>query len=457
MNNNKDNILVEVSRDGMSAFLILIKDEEEADFKYDYVIGKVKKIVKYGLDELAIKEMIGDERYCEKICIAEGISPKNGQDGYIKKYFSMKENLIPKIKEDGSVDYKNLEIVNNINEGDILAKLIPPTEGEYGQKVTGELIPPRSGKTPFFKCGKNVKVSDDGTQLIAMKNGYVNIIGGRINVDEIFEVSAVDTSTGNINFTGAIKVRENVMSGFEINAMGNIEIDGAVEAAIINSGGDILIKRGIQGYNKGKITSKGNINIKFIENSNISCGRNLTAEAIMHSEVVSKGSINVIGKKGLLVGGTCRAKNEIQAKTVGSSMATATILEVGVDPDIKSKYEFTKNKIENIEDNLNKINKSLIILERLNSMNQLDSNKKKIYEKLLIARDSLSGELLNLKIKYTETQNYINDLSKGAIKVEGTVYPGVKIIMGNSIMYVREEISHCTFHRIEGEIKVGPF
>ena len=457
MHNNKDNILVEVSRDGMNAFLILIKDEEKADFKYDYVIEKVKKIVKYGLDELAIKEIINDKRYCEKLCIAKGSSPKNGRDGYIKKCFSMKESLIPKVKEDGSVDYKNLEIINNINEGDVLAKLIPPTEGEYGQKVTGELIPPRSGKVSFFKYGKNVKVSDDGMQLIAMKDGYINIIDGRINVDEIFEVSAVDTSTGNINFNGAIKVKGNVISGFEINAMGNIEIDGAVEAAIINSGGDILIKQGIQGYNKGKITSKGNINIKFIENSNISCGQNLTAEAIMHSEIVSKGSINVIGKKGLLVGGTCRAKNEIRAKTVGSSMATATILEVGVDPDIKSKYEFTKNKIENIEDNLNKINKSLIILEKLNSMNQLDSNKKKIYEKLLIARDSLSEELPKLKLEYNETQNYINDLSKGAIKVEGTVYPGVKIIIGNSIMYVREEISHCTFQRVEGEIKVGPF
>ena len=38
----------------------------------------------------------------------------------------------------------------------------------------------------------------------------------------------------------------------------------------------------------------------------------------MHSQVLVKENINFIGKRGLIVGGICRAGKEIKAKNIGS-------------------------------------------------------------------------------------------------------------------------------------------
>ncbi len=73
--------------------------------------------------------------------MAKGISPIDGKDGYIKYYFDLEKKLIPKILEDGTVDYRELDIINNVNKGDLLAEAIPPKEGQEGYRVTGESIP----------------------------------------------------------------------------------------------------------------------------------------------------------------------------------------------------------------------------------------------------------------------------------------------------------------------------
>ncbi len=85
----------------------------------------------------------------------------------------------------------------------------------------------------------------------------------------------------------------------------------------------------------------------------------------MHSQIACKGNINLIGKRGLIVGGICRAGKEIKAKTIGSSMATSTILEVGTDPYALERKEKLKQELEIAEENLDKITKSLNLLENL--------------------------------------------------------------------------------------------
>ena len=56
-------------------------------------------------------------------------------------------------------------------------------------------------------------------------------------------------ATGNIDFLGSVIVLKR-KSGFTIKASGDIEINGIVEAAKIEAGGNITVKRGIQGKAK---------------------------------------------------------------------------------------------------------------------------------------------------------------------------------------------------------------
>lgn len=456
MKEKLSNIFIEVSRTGLEGYITLICKDTNLNFDYDEVISTVKEKIKIGLKDSIIRDMIDSKIYNERVCIAEGTPPVEERDGYIKYYFDENKKVTPKLKKDGTVDYKDLDLVNNVNKGDILAEIVLPSGGKDGRSVTGENIPCKKGKIPSFKYGKNVKKTENGLYLVSADRGQVKLINDRLVVANILEVSSIDNSTGNIEFNGSVKVNENVMNGFQLKAEGDIEIFGVVEGANIESLGDILIRKGVQGYNTGKISSKGNVVAKFIENSFISCRRDLTAEAIMHSEVICNGTVNAIGKKGLLVGGICRARKEIKAKTIGSRMATSTVLEVGVEPENKIKCEKLEEEILTIRKNLSKIEKSLIVLENILKSNESEE-KKKLYIKLKGIKKTLKTNLDKSNKELNLIKNEISNVSRGQIKVEDIIYPGVKIVIRDSVMFIRDEMSNCTFYEDEGEIKIGPY
>lgn len=457
------NVMLEISRDGMNAYITLIKDENDNIEKWEtndieQIIAKIKEIVKVGLKENELKRLLLNQHHNEKTCIAEGIKPIDGKDGCIKYYFDIEKKLVPKLREDGTVDYRELGLINNVKKGDILAELIPPKKGKDGYKVTGELIHYKKGKTPRLRYGKNVKLSEDGRYLISEKDGLVELKDGRVIVSEVFEVDNVDNKIGNIDFNGSVIVKGNVLNGFRIKARGDVEVKGIIEGGYIENTGDVIVKQGIQGYNRLTINTKGSVVTKFIENAILNVGKDITVEAIMHSDVSSNGNITVLGKRGLIAGGICRARKEIQANIIGSSMATVTVLEVGVNPtNINNRAKELKESIDNIENSLEKITKSLALLDNLRKNNGLDDNKVQMYIKLLKTKNGLLEELNTLKNEYEDTKVNIQDLNKGKIKVADIIYPGVKIIIGNSIFYVRDEMKRCTFYKDEGEIKVGPY
>lgn len=452
-----NDIILETSNDGLYGYITLLKDENEIEFDYKDLLNKIREHIQYGLKEQLLKNVLDNRITAEKYCIAEGKRAVPGKDGSIRYYFDMAKPLLPKLNNDGTVDYRELDAINTVNKDDILAELIPPTDGENGIKVNGDIIPFAKGRIPKFKFGKNVKLSSDGVFLQSEINGLVEFKDNKVSVSEILIMDNIDNSTGNINFNGNVIVNKDILNGFTLKAEGAVEVKGAVEGGLIESNGDVLIRQGIQGYNRLTINTKGNLSAKFIENSVVSSGANITAEAIMHSNVSSKSNILVLGKKGLIVGGVCRAKYEIIARVIGSTMATTTVLEVGIDPDIKQRHDEISEVLKTDKENLERINQSLKVLEVLKRSNKLDSRKEELYNDLNKAQMSISLKISKMDRELNEIKSQMNALSKGQIKVAETIYPGVKIIIGNSFMYIRDEMKRCTFYEDSGDIRVGPY
>lgn len=460
MDNENYQIIVEISNNGLEGYLTLkTKDEfkENHCFTYEEVIKNIKDIIKYGVDNQIVKDMVDKKIYNDEVCIARGLEPVDGKDGYINYFFEEKKSIKPKVNKDGTVDYRDLDLINNVKQGDLLAEIIPAQEGKDGIKVTGQIIQHKKGKIPFLKYGKNVKNSDDGINLIATCDGQARFIGEKVVVSNILNIDSVDNSTGNINFNGTVKIKNNILNGFQVKASGDIEVSGVVEGAMLKSEGNVLIRKGIQGYNSAKIYSGENLTSNYIENAFIYCSNNLTSEAIMHSEVTCRGEINVIGRKGLIVGGICRARKLISAKTIGSRMATSTVIEVGSDPDLKLKLEKLEKDINELRINLEKTKKTIIILEKMMNTNKLGDDKKELYDKLLYTRQNMEEQFGSLNRELIIIKAKLSDTSSGKVKVEGIIYPGVKIIIGSSVMFIRDEMSHCTFYRDDGDIRVGPY
>lgn len=449
---------IDISKDCLEAFITLTPPDGGKELNIESALEKIQSEIKYGLDTLQVEKVIKERIYNTRTLVAKGEPAVDGKDGYINYLFSKKIDSTPRILEDGSVDFRNLDLIDNVKAGDTLAELIPPASGKSGINVKGEIIDYKKGKEAILKYGKNVKNSEDGFKLIAEKDGQVCLEDKKVVVYEVYDVKGnVDNSTGNIRFNGTVRINGNVLTGFEVNADGDVEIEGVVEGATINSNGNVLLKRGIQGYNKGKLFSKGSIAARYIENSYIEADGDVMSEAIMHSEVTSKGSIKVSGKKGLIVGGVCKAATEIVAKTIGSTMATATILEVGVDPNQRANQEIIKNKIVETERNIDKLDKTIILLNKMSKNGELPKEKEDMLSKAIQTKVMILEDLNSLRREINSIESQIELFSKGKVKVENVIYPGVKVIIGNSTMFVRDEIKHCTIYRENNELKIGPY
>jgi len=455
------NIMIEISRGGLEGYLTVTDNTNEEDSdknqSVDEIVEKVKEILKYGLDEEKLRDLLTSKTKIYRECVARGLSPVDGKDGYIRYNFDLEKKVKPKILDDGTVDYKELDIINNVTAGDVLAELIPPIGGKNGIKVTGEIIPYKEGKLPVLKYGRNVKLLENGKTLVAEKNGLVTLISDKVVVLDVLKVDNVDNKTGNIRFDGSVVVKENILSGFKVVADGDVQVNGVVEGGYIENTGDVIIKKGIQGYNRLIVRTSGNLSAKFIENSVIEAGKNITAESIMHSQVSCKENLNLVGRKGLIVGGVCRAGIEIRAKTVGSIMSANTILEVGIDPEIKDKILEITKQIKECKINLIKLERTKNFLEKMKKLDKLDSKKELLYIKLLKTIGGLRAKYKELKEIHDNLEREAKNASKGRIIVTNTVYPGVKIIIGNSSLVVRNEIKNSMFYEEEGEIKVVPY
>lgn len=454
MINIGSDIILDISRDGLEAYMTIKNEPKEDLTKHkDAIFDKIKN----GLDENLVNRALNYPVVNERILIAKGLPPIDGKDGSIKYHFEMDKPLVPKILPDGTVDYRELDKVNSAEKDQILAEVIPPQEGSDGIKVTGEVISHKKGRMPKIRSGKNAMLSFDGTHVIANTAGLIELKNGRISILEVLKLDNIDSESGNIYFDGDIIINKDVMNGFKVEATRNVEIKGAVEGGCITCGGNILIRQGIQGYNRESVNVGGDFASKFIENAIIHSGGNITSEAIMHSSVYSDKNILVIGKKGLIVGGNIKATNEIVAKVVGSSMATATVLEVGIEPDITMRYKELALLIDQTSKNQRKINQSLKLLESLKEKEALDEKKSKLYEELTRARTIISKELNGYNMEYSDIKTLIDKAENGKIKISDTIYPGVKIIIGNAYMFVRDEMKRCTFYKEGSDIRVGPY
>ena len=322
---------VKLSKDKMKAYITLTKPIGGEDISEEAIYEALNtEKVTFNIKDSVIKDSVINKIYDKEILIAEGLEPQSGKDAELTYHFDISDEIAITIDKDGKINYRELDLIENVRAGQKLVTLTPHTEGIPGKNVLGEDIPGKDGKKIALPKGKNVNVSEDELELYAAVDGEAKIIDGKVNVYSVYEVKHdVDNSTGNIRFNGKVVVMGNVLTGFVIEAEGDVEVYGVVEGALIKSGGSIILHRGIQGMNRGELYCDGDLVARFIENSKIDVKGNVQSDAIMHSQVTCGKKLEATGRKGLLVGGTFKVGEEINAKVVGSPMATVTEIEVG--------------------------------------------------------------------------------------------------------------------------------
>lgn len=397
--------------------------------------------------------MIKHPLFDEDIEIAKGKEPINGEDGKIQ-YFIQHDSYIPKVLPNGHVNYQDLGAVYNVKKGEVLAVLIDPKPGVDGINVLGKEIKAKNGRKVNPPLGKNVVLIDN--KIVADIDGQPVLVNGKINVYPVFEVKGdVDYSIGNIDFIGSVHIRGNANMGFTVKAKGDIIIDGIMDSSTLISDGNIIVKNGIQGEGKGFVRCTGDLTTKYIENSNIEVGGSIYCEAILYSKVTCKGGIYMKGKRGVIINSTVKVKNEIIANSIGSPMYASTEIEIGVDPEKKTTLINIKNQIEHLTGELVKLNK-IINYFRQTELNKIDDHRKLLYEKSLATKKNIEQQLIELNETFQKLSSEMEISERASIKINNILYPGVKVTIGDSTVYIHQEYRHVILREKDRQIVFLP-
>jgi uncharacterized protein (DUF342 family) len=456
---------IEVDDSEMRVYLFVTPpDDGGCDLPYESYLSLLKQHrVYYGIKEEQLSEFVDRPVYREKIEIAEGLRPVNGKDAYIQYNFETDQTKI-RLKEEtnGKVNFKELNIIQNVVQKQILAKKIPPEDGSDGKTVTGKILPARAGSDIPLPVGTNVHVSDDGDTIIADINGQVILAGEKVNVEPVYTVEGdVNLKTGNIIFLGTVIISGNVEDGFSVKAAGNIEVRGTVAKAELDAEGDIIIYQGINGKSGGKVRAGRSIWSRFIENANVEAGNMVVVtDGIMNSQVDAIKSIICQGKRANIMGGRLRAGEEINAKILGNpTSGTETICEVGFDPKSKIELERLLNIKTTSEDELENIRLDLqTLINTKKQRKSLPEDKEAYLQELMDRRQILTDDLKKAVEGIQKIQEFLNDIQvRGRVSASTKVFPGVKIVIRDVREDVRSEYRAVTFILENGLVRVSKY
>ena len=411
--------------------------------------------VRHGILEHNIDIYLKARQFCTDFVIAKATEPIQGKDAVITYHFSTEIKSKPTINEDGSVDFHRIDNINHIEAGALLATLEPAELGTPGIDISGAPIKQAKVVVKTLKHGHNIHLSEDQTKMYSDVAGHVSVVEDKVFVSNTYEVPAdVSTATGDIFYDGNVHVAGNVITGFKIEAKGDIIVDGVVEGATLIAGGQIVLRRGIQGMNRGELHAEGNIVTKFIENSKVYAGGDINTDAIMHSEVFAKGDIVSTGKRGLIIGGTVKSEGNISMKVAGSTMGTKTLVEIGMDPALLEEYKELDKQMVVMSEEIEKHDKIVgVYAKKVKKGEKLEEDKMKQYQIAKKSIELLKQNIENAQKRSEDLREEMERHSHGRIKVSNIAYPGVKIVITNATYFVRSELHRTQFIKDRALIK----
>lgn len=467
-NNASDgDVEITLSEDDMEAYILFHEPgpggEDVSENGILQYVGEMNVV--FGIDKEKLIDFLHFPVYGTALPFASGRKPVHGKDAKIQYHFETdKSKMLPK-EVDGKVDYRSMNLIQNVTEGDVLAEKIPAEKGTPGMTVTGRELEARNGADISLSPGDNVTLSEDKSKLIAMLNGQVlRSDTGKVSVAPVLVVSGdVNIKTGgNIDFIGSVVVRGSVEDGFSIKATKNIEIHGSVGKCSIESDGDISVSNGISGKEgEGSVYCKGALYSKFIQNAKIfSAGDVVVRDYIINANVdTNSGIICIDGKKATITGGHIRASKSVIVKTLGSVSGTETIIEVGFEPEKRARYQELQKFIEDANKEIAEISLNLSTFDKNpNAKANLSSDKLENLTNMRAKRTELNQQLNAYMDEYDRIKEYLENIrNEGTVSVAGVVYPGVRINISGAELKIKNETKWVTYYKEGAVVKMKEY
>ena len=462
---NQKSIEIKVSKDKMEVFLSLALPENCSPFTKPEIISVLENLnITYGIDEDKIQGLCNEINHIHipliHKSIAVGKKPTIGQDAKIKYFFAMEPKKVLHEDESGRVNFKELNLINNVENGSLLAEKIPKVNPKSGINVYDQPELPEPVKDIDFVAGKNTKISFDGLRCFSTIDGEVRLEKKMIQVSPVFKIDGdVCLDTGNITFNGTVQVHGDVRSGFSIKAKRDILIYGMVESAELTAGGDILIQNGFVAQNKGHIRCRGNLNVKYIDQGKVTCHGDLTVEtSIMHSEITCFSRMKLGFAK--IIGGSTIVVKNIEIKELGTKLGVPTEITVGDKPVIHKRLIDLRSQLEEKKQIYEKMKsvKNLPADQIKANLDKLPDKLAKTLNMVMEKNEEVSQEIESLESMIQKLELLFRMKTKSKLIVNSKVFPNVTITIGHSKTVISDPTTACSYFEdnFEQRVRIGP-
>ena len=444
-----DPITLIVSPDKMEAYVMIREDCEEVTEQEILKVvweGNIRK----GIDRAAMREAENGFRGEDgKIVVARGEMPVNGVDGWYEYFFRTNLDGKPKILENGSVDYNNIEWFDTIKMGDRAALYHPATKGKDGFNVLGEVLHARNGKEQPVLKGKGFILSEDKLEYTSAVDGLVVLKNDSfLEISDVLEVDEVNNTTGFVVFKGSVHVRGDVGAGGVINCGGDVIIDGFVEGGNITAEGDVLLRRGMNGGGRGVIRAGRNVTGKFFENADVYAGDTITIDYSTNSELFAENTLEVVKRKGAIIGGKVTALKGMTLFNVGNYMGTKTIITSGVPKKAEQEGKEIREKIYNAKQQLKILRNAEADFHNKYPLKMLTTME--VFKKIEDAIYTKELDIENGNKELEAFEERMKDFNRAKIKVKGDLYEGVDVVISGK-HWISSGMSDVTMKLVNDE------
>ena len=457
-------VSVECQKDEMKAHIMVTAPSMSgAEASKDLIVRCIMQqgVIEQCINLEKVNEFVDNPVYNMPFEVAEAILPVDGRDSYVSYNFETDpKKLKAKVSDSGNINYKELNQIQNVIADQPLAQKIPAERGKGGKTIFGRYLEAKNGKDIQVSLGANVRFDRDGVTIKANIDGEVMLVNGKVTVEPVKYLDAVNVKTGDVKFVGTVIIKGSVEDGYKVEAT-NIEVNGIVDKAYLEATGNIVVSQGIFGKGEGYVKAGKSLWAKFINDTTVEVEENvIVSDSIVNSNVTAMKNIVVKGKKAQIIGGHLLATEEICARKVGSpGGGTETILEVGIDPRAKKRLLELQKKQADSTKEYEAADLDVQTLEQQKKLRKKLPQDKE--EKLVTLKQNIkqiSDDLVEMNNEIEKIQEHLRELKAvGKVKVEGTVYAGVKVYVRDVLDEVKMDVKNVTFFYDKSFCKRGQY
>ena len=365
---------------------------------------------------------------------ARGLLPLDGKNSFLR--FAFDTGPIPgKLMQNGKIDFRERKMFMAINKNQVIATLVAPTEGTPGTTVTDEHIPQIPGKKISLSISDGVSLDETTGLIRASCDGTLSsVTDTSIKVCARQSISGdIDYNTGNVESHGAIEISGSVRPGFKVTSRGDLLIHGNINDALIECGGNLVVKGGITGK-QCSINVKGDADFSFMEHGRLRVtGKVIIRKQAYYSKIMADGEIHG-HENSQIVAGVLISAESISTGNAGAAHSAPTLIAAGVAPGRYLRHLKMRSQLRELE------HKRLLFLQRY-GVDRKIKKQKSIEEKIIALYQNM--ESLNL-IPGT-SPGTVNDiicrhyLSRISITVQGTIFQETELQIGNTATLMKKK------------------